>query len=353
MSTVLGKSMRWITVSALAAAALLLLGVFGWRRLHEPNYAGEPMRYWLQKVLSGNQSEETKQAIIAIGPEAISRVVQEMTATDSAWQERWIQFYGRLPNPIQRLVARPVPAKEGRFAAYSFLNAISDSIKGPRMQSLLPTFIANITNDDRRPCEGIVDGETLVALSNGSLIRMVSAYIVGNFGPDAASAVPALISALHDREKWKHYRNVVPEALGKIGHPAKDALPALRAEMKDPVMGVWAAQAAWRIDAGEKDHVNVFLETTGFKSTNHLVRTKAARLHWQINSNANTVLPILIELTQDPANSFATLTMFTLEEMGVAARSALPILSNRLSDKDEGVQKAAEKAIRKIRMEGN
>jgi hypothetical protein len=53
---VLSKTMRWVVVGFTIA---LFLGVFGWRRLHEPKCAGQPMRYWLQKVFNGNQSEET------------------------------------------------------------------------------------------------------------------------------------------------------------------------------------------------------------------------------------------------------------------------------------------------------
>jgi hypothetical protein len=342
--------MRWAIVSGVTIALLLLCAV-AWRRLHEPKYAGQPMRYWLQRALTGNQSQETKEAIVAIGPEAIRVVAEEMKSADSAWHERWVQWYDRMPNFGKRLVLRPVPAKERRFTAFSFLNAISDAIKGPRMQSLLPMFIANVTNDDQRPCDGIVDAETHVALSNGTLVRMISAYIVGNFGPEAASAVPVLISALHDRDKWKHYRNELIGALGRIGAPAKDALPALLQETVDPVFGVGAAQAAWRIDPTKKDLVTTFLETAGLQLTNDFARTKAARLHWQINSNANTVLPVLLEIIRDPANSSAGLAMFTLGEMGGAAQAALPVLSNKLSDKDESVQKAAQAAIRKISAE--
>jgi HEAT repeat protein len=45
-------------------------------------------------------------------------------------------------------------------------------------------------------------------------------------GPRAAKAVPALLCALKDREKYVRYWAI--EALGAIGPKAKDAIPALK-----------------------------------------------------------------------------------------------------------------------------
>jgi hypothetical protein len=154
---------------------------------------------------------------------------------------------------------------------------------------------------------------------------------------------------LDERERWKHFRSVLLRAFGEIGPAAKEALPAPRQEMRSaPVTGVWAAEATWRIDSTEKANVNVFLETTALKLTNFVALTNAARLHWEINSNVEMVLPVFTNMIEDPTNPVMANTIRTLGELGDAARAALPVLSNKLADKDEWVQRAAEAAIRKI-----
>ena len=77
-------------------------------------------------------------------------------------------------------------------------------------------------------------------------VRRSAAYALGGIGPPAAEAVPALAAALHDPDA--DIRRSAAHALGKIG-PA--AVPGLLATLNDPDEDVRqrTAKTLHRIDA--------------------------------------------------------------------------------------------------------
>ncbi len=75
--------------------------------------------------------------------------------------------------------------------------------------------------------------------------RANAAWTLGQFGPGAATAVPALTDALDDEEYFTRVQAV--RALGKIGPAAEAAIPALRAIQDDERIGRSAKQALEKI----------------------------------------------------------------------------------------------------------
>jgi HEAT repeat protein len=71
--------------------------------------------------------------------------------------------------------------------------------------------------------------------------RNAAAYEIGGLGPEAVSAVPALIAALDDPEP--SVRFPVTVALGEIGPAAKAAVPRLQQMMAEEVNDEIAASA--------------------------------------------------------------------------------------------------------------
>ncbi len=77
-------------------------------------------------------------------------------------------------------------------------------------------------------------------------VRMMVANAIASLGPDAASAVPALIAAGGAPGEHVHVLRSIATALGDIGKPAATgALPLLRELAKSPRVE-WAAKAAMR-----------------------------------------------------------------------------------------------------------
>jgi HEAT repeat protein len=76
-------------------------------------------------------------------------------------------------------------------------------------------------------------GELMAALHDeDTSVRAWSAQAIGEIGPDAAPAVPALIVLLANADEGS--RNSACIALHGIGPAARDALPALRKALEDP-----------------------------------------------------------------------------------------------------------------------
>jgi HEAT repeat protein len=79
-------------------------------------------------------------------------------------------------------------------------------------------------------------------------VRQLAAQAIGEIGPNAVSAVPALVTLLADADEGS--RGSAGIALSGIGQAARHALPALRAALSDPSASVRrsAQRAIERID---------------------------------------------------------------------------------------------------------
>ncbi len=79
------------------------------------------------------------------------------------------------------------------------------------------------------------------------IVRQAAAEALGKLGPPAKAAVPALVSAL-EKDPWPAVRRFAAESLGWLGPDAKEAVAALARAAKDPKedMGVRPA-ASWAI----------------------------------------------------------------------------------------------------------
>ncbi len=335
--------------SLLVIAAVMVLAAAAsvWRPW-EARYKGKPASYWINQARQ-NQKPETIEALKVLWPEAAMPLLKGMKQTDSALKSRLIRLYDKAPSFFQRLITRPRTESEIRFCSYSALNLISDSIKGPQARPLIPILSTYLADEDRRP-SSFVDAETHYSIPHGVYVRSVSADILGSIGPDAAEAVPALVTALND-DKWnKYYRFVIPRTLGKVGAAAKLAVPPLQKFLeKDPETSPWTAEALWRIDASQSNIVNGFV-LKAFSHTNRFTRVKAARVHWRMNHKSKIVLPILIQLMKDPQNLWVIDTMRALQDLGSAANEALPILKERLEDNESVVRTVAAEVITSIEL---
>ena len=88
-------------------------------------------------------------------------------------------------------------------------------------------------------------------------MRVAAAEALGRIGPKCATtAVPALAKAAKD-DKWPKVRSTSLTALGEMGPAAKEAVPVLRAALKDP--DGWISQAAtlalFRVEPDAKEEV--------------------------------------------------------------------------------------------------
>ena len=143
-------------------------------------------------------------------------------------------------------------------------------------------------------------------------VRYRAATVLGERGPAARSATPALIELLKT-EKVSPPRWSAAFALGKFGLAAKDAVPAL-------------------IEALADRHESV--------------RTQAAYALGKIGCDAG--LAALIKTLDDPHSDVRATAAEAVGMFGPRASAAVPALLRLSDDKVERVREAAAKALRRI-----
>lgn len=131
--------------------------------------------------------------------------------------------------------------------------------------------------------------------------RRRAAEDLGQMGPAAAAAVPALIAALADTMDPK-VSQAAAYALGDIGPAAKEAVPALRALITEErsYVTIAAAGALGQIDKTEKSQALDFLlsaltdQRVGF-------RANAVSALGHFNQDAKRIVPSLATALRDTA----------------------------------------------------
>jgi HEAT repeat protein len=136
-----------------------------------------------------------------------------------------------------------------------------------------------------------------VAVGNADpYVRGFAAWALGNIGAPAAEAVPALVTALAEDDT----ATVVAAALARMGPGAAQAVPALVASLQSPDAGRrWrAARALGRIGPPAAEAVSDLEKA--LKDPNEAVRLHAARALGRIGAAARPAASALQRATGDP-----------------------------------------------------
>jgi HEAT repeat protein len=211
-------------------------------------------------------------------------------------------------------------------------------------------------------------------------LRAAAAHALGNLGVAAADSVQNLALVLRDRD-WRVAEQVV-ESLSKIGAPAVpvlvqglqdqvvavrwgsaralgsmssdavEALPALSKALQDQVMQVqWAAaRSIWSI--GEETNYKDSAGQTApgligaLSDDDWVVRWSAARALGAVGDpSGDGTVSALANALQDPDSRVCEAASFALEQMGMAAREAVPALGTAATTVNDTADPSACKVI--------
>ncbi len=176
-------------------------------------------------------------------------------------------------------------------------------------------------------------------------VRWYATYALGQLGPKAADAVPALMALLEDTQQYEYVRGAAAWALGRIGD--RQAVPLLTETLESKHVSVRrnAPLALGNLEEASKEAVPKLLELV--KDPDATVRVNSAVALWKIEKHQRAV-PALVEMIQKgagPAPYEATVALGRLE----ADPSILvPGLTAALQRDDPDVRRAAARAIGKI-----
>ena len=181
--------------------------------------------------------------------------------------------------------------------------------------------------------------------------RIGAATTLGRIGAPAKAAIPALVTALGD--KSAEVRREVLYALAAIGPDSRQALAAVvRSLASDPDAATRhaAAYALGTLGPAAKDAVPALRKSLE-ADDRFLVMVSAwalAKIEPKSVEIAELVLPILIESLKSEQEPVQLEAADALGSLGALAAEAVPALTASLDDDDESVRKAAAAALAKI-----
>ncbi len=179
-----------------------------------------------------------------------------------------------------------------------------------------------------------------------------AARALGQIGTPAKDAVPALIERINKNKGRSRDDVEVIEALIRIAPRANKAIPGLRAILREPPRNpsrIHAVVALGKMGPRAKeaapDLVKLLSEAPGKAGP---IRFHAATALGQIGAEAKEAVPALIKLLVDKkAGPGRRTVIVALGQMGSAARDAIAALKDA---RDEpALREAADKALTKIR----
>lgn len=217
-------------------------------------------------------------------------------------------------------------------------------------------------------------------LSNPKM-RALAAGVLGDLGPQARAAVPALIKALQVPDS--EGKQEIMLALGAIGSEARPAVPellkTLKAEgdptraaaafalagigateagpllkqtvtSKDEVLALASARALLRLGPDNPEHVSLALPRliAALSQKSAGIRREAAEALADLGPRAGSAVPALIKALHDEDADVRLAVLAALEEIGAGSKAAVSDLTRLLSDHAPEVRTGAAYALGKL-----
>jgi HEAT repeat protein len=275
-------------------------------------------------------------------------------------------YQGRSSSDWIALLSDPDPAERER-AAYALGRILSIQPNSRRVVAALVTALRDTADGVREAAAGAlatpeVPAEEampyvveLLEDSAHAHVREHGAMIIGAFGARAASAVPALLSALDD--SVPQVRAAAAGALRRIGPAAAAAAPALRPHMSDPHVPVRLELVRTIPEIRAAAPVSVRLLAPALRDAHPEVRAASARALGDVTTAADgqldsaradavlEVLPDLLRALDDDEPAVRANAAFAIGRLGPRASHALDALRRLERDDDPSVRAGAVRAI--------
>jgi HEAT repeat protein len=186
----------------------------------------------------------------------------------------------------------------------------------------------------------------LEAMKDADLgVRGMTAGILGDLGPKAEAAVPALVKALEVDDTW--LRSVAASALVRIiGIKATAAIPALIEGLSDDDEDIQedCLQALQRLGPVAKEAKPALLRL----AKNEALRWQVAETIWRVTLEPRAPVQLLIQALSGDDRQARRNVLRVLGEMGPEAMPAVPALNALLQQEDPEIRAAALESLSKI-----
>ena len=363
-----GRSATWF--SAIALAALSVLGLLCWPDRPEPSYHGKSVSQWFDQALplSGIKQRESGciQAFEEMGGDAIPFLVTQIKAGPS-WLELAVTWLSpRLPPRIAHLLPKPKPQVYYDSRCYFALELVRSGfaqklMKGePISKRSVNLAISALRIALRSPDRSIRSAAAATARFFGPLAAPLvpelinlgrdpktreggsAAYALGLMGSSASNAVPMLINIATFGSSDD--RRTAVESLGMVGSAAYRAVPLLTSlVLGEEELRLPAARSLGMIGVTPDEVVPTFKAMS--EGTNAWARSFAHLALWNRDrQNPELQAHVVSELQ---STNFVGL-LFCLSRLGTYASLFLPEINRRCEPLPEDIRVIAKWCARQI-----
>ena len=286
-------------LAAWMSLAVALAGVLVWR-LREPVCQGKTVSAWIEEL--GDNSSAAAKALREIGPGTVAPLIQALERKPAGWLKAYAIVVIHSP----------------RFLKPTLANRYSDIA---RRESRLPR------------------------------VRAAAAQVLGDFGPEAGRATPALVKALGDTNATLRLHAAF--ALGKIGATPELAVPALAGLLGDrnEEVRMYAAIALKKFGTQAAAAVPALIAT--LKDRGWQVRDRSALALGAAGQHQTSVVSALEEALRDEHRFVRSSAATALAALAPRAKSARVALQNARYDPDAEVRYSAGLAVSQIDSEAD
>jgi HEAT repeat protein len=230
-------------------------------------------------------------------------------------------------------------------------------------QAAIPVFVDELRQNDtrlrwhglyylrkmiREAKEAIPVPALISALADADFgVRGMAAWVLGEIGPRAEPAVPALVNALAANDVWMRTASA-PALVKIIGTKATVAIPVLIDGLVD------------EDDVDDREEILRALQTMGRAANQALptlvwlakqeprLRGVAAETMWRVSLEAEMPLKMLLQELKEPSTQARIDAARILGTVGPDARAAVPALSVMAQESDLELAEAGLEALRRI-----
>ena len=220
---------------------------------------------------------------------------------------------------------------------------------GEAARASVPQMIVMFKDDDSLVYEparlglanfGVIAVPALIDLLRDPDNRAAAAAVLGDIGPEAEAAVPALARALEDSDD--DVRRTSADALGDIGPAAEAAVPALARALDDTDASVRSNAATALGDLGPVARAAVPALVRALRDGDPDTRWASAEALGEIGVASEAVVAGLIDALDDPG---AWVPMYARDGLKALGPEAIPAVIGALSDLDPEVRRLAAEVL--------
>lgn len=348
------KKRRFIAFAVLAAALLVGISVAIRRGQRTVTYHGQPLQTWtIQAYRNDSNAVAT---LKELGTNAIPGLLRLLKTHDSFFRRQTWRHLPRLPLQLRRNIARRYPppqAEAFREAAARALGRL-----GADATVAIPALSRALRDN-----QGRVRWEAAIALAamgkdsittliealdeKDSKTRHAAAYALGEIGPAAVTAVPALVRSLNDQDQA--VRNSAAYSLTTIGTPGFLALLDVVEQSSEPARGV-ATRMLTNAHLAQLKASSEFLRMTHDESPAR--RQRALEALGVIRVAGSLAIHASLEALDDPVMEVRLAAIRTLGARGGTETNVVQALTDCLKDDSASIRDAAAQALEKLNVQG-